>query len=157
MTHSVSLEASNQNLKRRYCQFVWIESLIPYTHTWGGRVSTMDDRQKATAIALAGLVLIGMNFMALAPFVAGQVEAGVGDTIAAGYDSIKKKIELAKPEAKVTTPSTAATNALKKMNVSKIAIFTPYSKNLNNEVVDYFKKQNFIVTSNSYFDNKKFP
>ena len=73
-------------------------------------------------------------------------------TIVAGYDSIKKKIELAKPEAKVTTPSTAATNALKKMNVSKIAIFTPYSKKLNDDVVDYFKKENFIVTSNSYFD-----
>ena len=73
-------------------------------------------------------------------------------TIVAGYDSIKKKIELAKPEAKVTTPSTAATNALKKMNVSKVAIFTPYSKKLNDEVVDYFKKENFIVTSNSYFD-----
>ena len=73
-------------------------------------------------------------------------------TIAAGYDSIKKKIELAKPEVKVTTPSTAATNALKKMNVSKVAIFTPYSKKLNDEVVDYFKKENFIVTSNSYFD-----
>ena len=73
-------------------------------------------------------------------------------TIAAGYDLIKKKIELAKPEAKVTTPSTAATNALKKMNVSKVSIFTPYSKKLNDEVVDYFKKENFIVTSNSYFD-----
>ena len=73
-------------------------------------------------------------------------------TIAAGYDSIKKKIELAKPEAKVTTPSTAAINALKKMNVSKVSIFTPYSKKLNDEVVDYFKKENFIVTSNSYFD-----
>ena len=73
-------------------------------------------------------------------------------TIAAGYDSIKKKIELAKPEAKVTTPSTAASNALKKLNVSKVAIFTPYSKKLNDEVVDYFKKENFIVTSNSYFD-----
>ena len=73
-------------------------------------------------------------------------------TIAAGYDSIKKKIELAKPEAKVTTPSTAATNALKKMNVSKVSIFTPYSKKLNDEVVNYFKKENFIVTSNSYFD-----
>ena len=73
-------------------------------------------------------------------------------TIAAGYNSIKKKIELAKPEAKVTTPSTAATNALKKMNVSKVSIFTPYSKKLNDEVVDYFKKENFIVTSNSYFD-----
>ena len=73
-------------------------------------------------------------------------------TIVTGYDSIKKKIELAKPEAKVTTPSTAATNALKKMNVSKVSIFTPYSKKLNDEVVDYFKKENFIVTSNSYFD-----
>ena len=73
-------------------------------------------------------------------------------TIAAGYDSIKKKIELAKPEVKVTTPSTAATNALKKMNISKVSIFTPYSKKLNDEVVDYFKKENFIVTSNSYFD-----
>jgi maleate isomerase len=73
-------------------------------------------------------------------------------TIAAGYDSIKKKIKLAKPEAKVTTPSTAASNALKKLNISKVAIFTPYSKELNNEVVDYFKKEDFIVTSNSYFD-----
>ena len=73
-------------------------------------------------------------------------------TIAAGYDSIKKKIELVKPEAKVITPSTAVSNALKKLNVSKIAIFTPYSKKLNDEVVDYFKKENFIVTSNSYFD-----
>ena len=73
-------------------------------------------------------------------------------TIAAGYDLIKKKIELAKPEAKVTTPSTAASNALKKLNVSKVAIFTPYSKELNDEVVDYFKKENFIITSNVYFD-----
>ena len=35
-------------------------------------------------------------------------------TIAAGYETIKKKINLAKPEAKVTTPSSAAINALKK-------------------------------------------
>ena len=73
-------------------------------------------------------------------------------TIAAGYNSIKKKIKLAKPGTKVTTPSTAACNALKKLNVSKVAIFTPYSKKLNDEVVDYFKKENFIITSNAYFD-----
>ena len=73
-------------------------------------------------------------------------------TIAAGYDSIKNKINLAKPEAKVITPGTAAVNALKKKNVTKVSIFTPYSKKLNNEVVDYFKSQNFTVTSNSYFD-----
>ncbi len=46
----------------------------------------MDDRQKATAITIAGLLIIGLNFLALAPFVAGQVEAGVGDQVAAGYD-----------------------------------------------------------------------
>ena len=73
-------------------------------------------------------------------------------TIASGYDSIKNKINLAKPEAKVVTPSSAAINALRKMNVKKVSIFTPYSEKLNNDVVDYFKKENFIVTSNSYFD-----
>ena len=70
-------------------------------------------------------------------------------TIAAGYENIKKKINLAKPEAEVTTPSTAAINALKKMNVKKIAIFTPYSKVLNDEVIDYFKSENFEVSSNT--------
>ena len=73
-------------------------------------------------------------------------------TIAAGYDTIKKKINLAKPEAKVTTPSTAAINALKKMNIKNIAIFTPYSKALNDDVIKYFENQNFKITSNAYFD-----
>ena len=73
-------------------------------------------------------------------------------TIAAGHASIEKKVKLAKPEAKVTTPSTAAIKALKKLNVKKLSIFTPYSKKLNDEVVDYFKKEKFEVISNSYFD-----
>ena len=73
-------------------------------------------------------------------------------TIAVGYNEIKKKINLVKPKTKVTTPSTAAINALKKLNIKKISIFTPYSKALNNKVVDYFKEENFKVTSNSYFD-----
>ena len=73
-------------------------------------------------------------------------------TIAAGYETIKKKVNLAKPEAKVTTPSTAAINAFRKMKINKIAIFTPYSKALNDEVIDYFKKENFKITANAYFD-----
>ena len=73
-------------------------------------------------------------------------------TIASGYSSIKKKINLAKPDAKVTTPSTAAVNALKRLGLKRISIFTPYSKVLNDEVVDYFKKENFEITTNSYFD-----
>ena len=75
-------------------------------------------------------------------------------TIAAGYNSIEKKVKLAKPEAKVTTPSTAAVKALKKLKIKKIAVFTPYIKDLNNDVIDFFKKENFTITSNSYFDIK---
>ena len=73
-------------------------------------------------------------------------------TIAAGYETIKQKVNLAKPEAKVTTPSTAAINALKKMGINNIAIFTPYSKALNDEVINYFENENFKITSNAYFD-----
>ena len=73
-------------------------------------------------------------------------------TIAAGYDSIKKKIKIAKPEAEVTTPSTAAIKALKKLNINKIAVFTPYPKKLNDEVLEFFKKEKFQIKSNSYFD-----
>ena len=73
-------------------------------------------------------------------------------TIAAGYNSIEEKIRKAKPDVKVTTPSTASIKALKKLNVNKIAIFTPYSKKLNDEVINFFIKENFEITSNSYFD-----
>jgi maleate isomerase len=75
-------------------------------------------------------------------------------TIAAGYNSIEKKIKKAKPDAKVTTPSTASIKALRKLEVNKIAIFTPYSKKLNDEVLDFFKKEKFEITANSYFNIK---
>ena len=40
----------------------------------------------------------------------------------------------------------------RKLNVNKICLFTPYSKKLNDEVLEYFKEEGFEVTSNSYFD-----
>ena len=73
-------------------------------------------------------------------------------TIVSGYDNIKKKINIAKPDALVTAPSTAALNALKKKNINKISIVTPYIKSVNDDVVNFFKKNNFEVTSNTYFD-----
>ena len=73
-------------------------------------------------------------------------------TIAAGYNSIEKKVKAAKPKAKLTTPSTAAIKAFKKFGVKKLSIFTPYSKVLNDEVVSYFSKEGFEITSNSYLD-----
>ena len=73
-------------------------------------------------------------------------------TIAAGYNSIEEKIKKAKPNTSVTTPSTAAVNALKKLDIKKIYLFTPYPKKLNDEVIEFFKKEGFEVSSNSYFD-----
>ena len=83
-----------------------------------------------------------------------MVYACTSGTITAGYKSIVSKIKLAKPTAKVVTPSSATINALNKMKIKKISIFTPYSKKLNDEVVDFFKKNNFKVLSNYYLDIK---
>ena len=73
-------------------------------------------------------------------------------TIAAGYDVIEKNIKLAKPEAKVTTPITSAIKALKTFNISKISVFTPYTKSINDSVINYFNKKNIIVNGLTYFD-----
>ena len=46
----------------------------------------MDNQQKASVILTTGIMLLAINFLALAPYVAGQVEAGVQDVVADGYD-----------------------------------------------------------------------
>ena len=79
------------------------------------------------------------------------VYACTSGTIAAGYENIKNKVKISKPTASLTTPSTAAIKALKKLNVKNLAVFTPYSKKLNDEVIQYIEDEGFNVTSNSYF------
>ena len=73
-------------------------------------------------------------------------------TIAAGYNSIFDKVNLAKPNTKVTTPITSTIKALKKLNINKISIFTPYTDEINQSVAEYFKKENIEVVSLTYFD-----
>ena len=73
-------------------------------------------------------------------------------TVAAGYDVIKTKVNLAKPDAKVTTPITSAIKALRKLGINKISVFTPYTKTINDFVINYFKEENIIVNSLTYFD-----
>jgi maleate isomerase len=73
-------------------------------------------------------------------------------TVAAGYDVIKEKVNLAKPKAKVTTPITSTIKALKVLGINKISIFTPYTKTINDSVASYFKKRNITINSLSYFD-----
>jgi len=73
-------------------------------------------------------------------------------TIAAGYSSIYHKVNLAKPNTKVTTPITSAIKALKKLNINKISVFAPYTDEINQSVAEYFKKENIEVVSLTYFN-----
>jgi len=73
-------------------------------------------------------------------------------TVAAGYDLIKERVNLAKPEAKVTTPITSAIKALNILGINKISIFTPYTKTINDSVISYFEKENININSLTYFD-----
>ena len=79
------------------------------------------------------------------------VYACTSGTIATGYENIKNKVNISKPNASLTTPSTALIKALKKFNIKNLAVFTPYSKKLNDEVIQYIEGEGFNVTSNSYF------
>ena len=63
-------------------------------------------------------------------------------TIATGYSSIFQKVNLAKPNTKVTTPITSAINALKSLKINKLTIFTPYTNEINQSVIDYFINEN---------------
>ena len=73
-------------------------------------------------------------------------------TIAAGYQSIYKKVNLAKPNTKVTTPITSAINALKTLKINKVSIFTPYTDEINQSVISYFKDEKIEISELSYFD-----
>ncbi len=73
-------------------------------------------------------------------------------TIAAGYQSIFEKVNLAKPNTKVTTPITSAINALKSLKIKRLSIFTPYTNEINQSVINYFKKEFIEIDELSYFD-----
>ena len=73
-------------------------------------------------------------------------------TIAAGYQSIFEKVNSAKPNTKVTTPITSAINALKTLKIKKLSIFTPYTDEINQSVINYFTKENIEIDEFSYFD-----
>ena len=68
-------------------------------------------------------------------------------TIAIGEDKVKEKIQLAKPGCHVTTPITSAIKAFNKMNIKKIAVFTPYPESVNKTISEYLIKKNINIIS----------
>ena len=73
-------------------------------------------------------------------------------TIAIGEDKVKEKIQLAKPGCHVTTPISSAIKAFNKMNIKKIAVFTPYPESVNKTIYEYLIKKNINVVSFSTFN-----
>ena len=73
-------------------------------------------------------------------------------TIAIGEDKVRDKILLAKPGCYVTTPVTSAVKAFKKMNINKIALFTPYPDAVNKSILEYFSQKNIEVLSFASFN-----
>ena len=73
-------------------------------------------------------------------------------TIVSGYQSIFEKVNIAKPNTKVTTPITSAINALKLLKINKVSIFTPYTDEINQSVINYFKNEKVEISELSYFD-----
>ena len=73
-------------------------------------------------------------------------------TIAIGEDKVKEKIQLAKPGCHVTTPITSAIKAFNKMNIKKVAVFTPYPESVNKTISEYLIKKNIKVMSFSTFN-----
>ena len=73
-------------------------------------------------------------------------------TIAAGYSSIFEKVNSVKPNTKVTTPITSAINAIKTLGIKKLSVFTPYTNEINQSVLNYFKKDAIDISELSYFD-----
>ena len=73
-------------------------------------------------------------------------------TIAIGEDKVKEKVQLAKPDCYVTNPITSAVKAFKKMNLKKIALFTPYPESVNKTILEYFKRKNINIVSFGTFN-----
>ena len=73
-------------------------------------------------------------------------------TIAVGYKLIYDKVNIAKPNTKVTTPITSAINSLKTLKINKLSIFTPYTDEINQSIIKYFNQEKVEISELSYFD-----
>ena len=73
-------------------------------------------------------------------------------TIEIGEKKIRSEIFKAKPDALITTPITAAVKALKLLNNKKIAVLTPYPKDVNVKVYNYLIESGFEIKSFSSFN-----
>ena len=73
-------------------------------------------------------------------------------TIEIGEERIKAEIHKSKADALITTPITAAIKAFNLLNFKRIAVLTPYPKDVNIKVYEYLIKHGFEIKSFSSFN-----
>ncbi len=73
-------------------------------------------------------------------------------TVANGADNIERLIQQNNPDAPVTNPVTAALKAFEYFSAKRISILTPYTKDINNDMADYFEQQGITVLNIAGFD-----
>ena len=73
-------------------------------------------------------------------------------SIAIGPDIVTRRLEEGQPGVPSTTPINAVIEACKTMNISKIALLTPYRDQINKPIYKYFEDNDVETTSISTFN-----
>ena len=71
-----------------------------------------------------------------------------------GEERVFSEIGKARPEAKCTTPVTAALAALRALEVRRVGIVTPYGPDINRNVAAYFAERGFDVPAIASFNRQ---
>ncbi len=111
--------------------------------TYANSCTTESLREMAAGIeSTAALILPGISLDAVG-------YACTSATVAIGAHGVADSIGKAHPGVGVATPITAATEALKYLKVSKIAVLAPYLQDTSENVFQYFRDDGFEVVNST--------
>lgn len=71
-----------------------------------------------------------------------------------GEERVFERIQETRPEAKCTTPITAAFAAFKALNAQNLAVLTPYRQDVNDKVAEYIEARGFNVVAFGSFNEE---
>ena len=71
-------------------------------------------------------------------------------TVALGYETVEAQVAQGRDDVPLVTPATAALNGFRAMGAKKIALFTPYTAPVGQEVADYFEKNGIEVLKQTH-------
>ena len=78
-------------------------------------------------------------------------------TVVLGEEEIFSSIKSVHPNAKCTTPISAALKAFEIFDVKNIAVITPYTENVNIYISEYIKKSGYNISAFGSFNEKRDP